>query len=103
MDTKLLEHLLYLESKSRRLRESTFDPQEMYWADIREILSGHYHLSDAGKYEVSTHSDLITEMFINGKTALIVQKKPEKVKNLASDTGLKFPFFRLSISHLWER
>ncbi|KAH7717875.1 Protein NHR-36 [Aphelenchoides avenae] len=51
MDTKLLEHLLYLESKSRRLRESTFDPQEMYWADIREILSGHYHLSDAGKYE----------------------------------------------------
>lgn len=57
MDTKLLEHLVDLESKSRRLRESTFDPQELYWANICEILQGHYLLSDADKYEVGEHNE----------------------------------------------
>lgn len=52
LEAKVIDYLVLLESKTRRLRESKFDPKELYWEDIRGILNAPIHLSDADKYEV---------------------------------------------------
>lgn len=52
LETRLVTELLYLESKAKRLRESAFDPRELYVTDIRGLLKKPIELGNADKYEV---------------------------------------------------
>ncbi|KAH7717878.1 Protein NHR-36 [Aphelenchoides avenae] len=51
LETRLVTELLYLESKAKRLRESAFDPRELYVTDIRGLLKKPIELGNADKYE----------------------------------------------------
>ncbi|KAH7716754.1 Protein NHR-36 [Aphelenchoides avenae] len=50
-EAKTIDYLIHLESMTRKLRESTFDPKNLYYEDIRGILKAPCHLSDADKYQ----------------------------------------------------
>ncbi|KAH7717876.1 Protein NHR-36 [Aphelenchoides avenae] len=50
-EAKTIDYLIHLESMTRKLRESTFDPKNLYSEDIRGILKAPCHLRDADKYQ----------------------------------------------------
>lgn len=47
-----IDFLLYLEAKQRRLRESTYNPQQLFRTSLRDLLQKSSELSLADKYEV---------------------------------------------------
>ena len=47
-----IDFLLYLEAKQRRLRDSMYNPEQLYATILRDLLQKSSELSLADKYEV---------------------------------------------------
>lgn len=56
-DVRVLDGLVYIESTNRRLRESSYNPRELYDVDIRNLLRSECRLSKADRQLVSNASD----------------------------------------------
>lgn len=52
-DMRVLDGLVYLECTNRRLRESSYNPRELYSVDIRKLLRSECRLSKAERQTVS--------------------------------------------------
>uniref|UniRef100_A0AC34F5B2 Uncharacterized protein n=2 Tax=Panagrolaimus sp. ES5 TaxID=591445 RepID=A0AC34F5B2_9BILA len=66
-----IDFLLYLEAKQRRLRESTYNPQQLFRTSLRDLLQKSSELSLADKYEKPSewpmNQQAITERLKKGK------------------------------------
>lgn len=47
-----IDFLLYVEAKQRRLRESWYNPEQLFGESLRDLLQKSSELSLADKYEV---------------------------------------------------
>lgn len=77
LEVNTVSELLYLESRCRHLRESSFNPRELYLSDIRTILAKPPVIGDAEKYQVIALNEPVFEVgIILAPTRLAVDHGP---------------------------